>query len=191
MNKKTLLIAVFILVALAQLLVPVKMILDREEVLNSGKEFKFKTSPIDPSDPFRGKYIVLNFDEDQYEEKQARIWNRGETIYVLFTTDHTGFAKIESVSKKAPSLNEDFLKTQVSYIHYSDSTKITINFPFNRFYMEESKAYEAEKIHITSSRDTSHETYASVYIKNGDAVLKDVLIDEVSIVEIVRKSQKK
>lgn len=191
MNKKTLLIAVFILVAFAQLFVPAKMILDREEVLNSGKEYKFKTSPIDPTDPFRGKYIILNFDEDNYEEKQSRIWNRGETIYVLFRSDQAGFAKIESVSKKAPSLNEDFLKTKVSHISYTDSTKITINFPFNRFYMEESKAYEAEKIHITSGRDTSHKTYASVYIKNGDAVLKDVLIDDVSIVEIVRESQKK
>jgi hypothetical protein len=57
--------------------------------------------------------------------------------------------------------------------------------------MEESKAYEAEMVHIESSRDTSQITYALVYIKEGDAVLKDVLIDDVSIVEIVRENLKK
>lgn len=52
-NKKTLL-SVFILVAIVQLYVPAKMILDREDILDTGKEYKFKTEPIDPNDPFRG-----------------------------------------------------------------------------------------------------------------------------------------
>ena len=55
MIKMKILLSVFILVALVQLFVPAKMILDREDILDMGKEYKFKTEPIDPNDPFRGK----------------------------------------------------------------------------------------------------------------------------------------
>lgn len=52
MNRKILL-SVFILVAVMQLYVPGKMIFDNEDILETGIEYKFKTAPIDPSDPFR------------------------------------------------------------------------------------------------------------------------------------------
>ncbi len=57
--------------------------------------------------------------------------------------------------------------------------------------MEESKASDAEEIYAKSLQDTTQLTYALVSIKNGDAVLKDVLIDGVSIKEIVKANQKK
>ena len=56
--------------------------------------------------------------------------------------------------------------------------------------MEESKAYEAEQIYIENQIDSSKKTYALVSIKNGDAVLKDVLIDGVSIREVVKENRK-
>ena len=62
MNKKILLISAFVLVVLVQLYVPAKMIWGREEVLNTGTEYKFRTAPIDPNDVFRGKYINLNYE---------------------------------------------------------------------------------------------------------------------------------
>ena len=55
--------------------------------------------------------------------------------------------------------------------------------------MEESKAYEAELTYRQSQRDTTKLTYALVSIKNGDAVLKDVLIDGISIKEIVETNR--
>jgi hypothetical protein len=56
--------------------------------------------------------------------------------------------------------------------------------------MEESKAEEAELIHRKSQQDKSQVTYALVSIKDGDAVLKDVLINGTSISEIVKRNQK-
>ena len=64
-NKKTQ-IVLFVLVALAQLYVPAKMIWDQEDVLKNGSEYKFKTDPVDPNDPFRGKYITLSFDNNTF-----------------------------------------------------------------------------------------------------------------------------
>ena len=64
MKSRTLILTSFIAVALIQLLVPAKMIWDQEEVMRDGKVFRFKTEPIDPNDPFRGKYITLSFQEE-------------------------------------------------------------------------------------------------------------------------------
>ena len=188
MNSKKIMILAFILVALVQIYVPAKVILDRAIVLRSGKEFKFKTAPIDPSDPFRGKYINLNFNENTFEIQNRENWANGETVFVLLTTDNNGFAKIRSVSKTKPLDNQDFLKAKVDFIIY-DGSKLSIEYPFDRFYMEESKAYNAELTYNRTIRDTSQVTYALVNIKNGESVLKDVMINGIPIREIVKQEQ--
>jgi len=189
MINKKILLPVFILVALVQLFVPAKMILDREDILDKGKEYKFKTEPIDPNDPFRGKYITLRYEDDMIEIQNEADWIRGEIIYVFLTTDNEGFAKIQSVSKENPTNNQDFLKTKVSYVTGNGANKLTIDYPFDRYYMEESKAYDAELTYRESQLDTSQIAYALVSINDGEAVLKDVLINGVSIREIVIKER--
>lgn len=163
------------------------MILNREEVLKSGKEYKFRTAPIDPNDPFRGKYITLDFKENIAKIDSTTQWARDEDIYVTFKTDYDGYANIHSVSKEKPTDNQDFLRAKVDYIMYDDSSKIVIQYPFDRYYMAESKAHKAEIIYLESIRDTTQVTYALVNIKNGDAVLKDVLINGVPIKELINK----
>jgi len=182
MNSKKVLIPVFILIALVQLFAPAKMILDREEVLNTGKEFKFKTVPIDPNDPFRGKYITLRFDDNTIEVQSGKDWAAGETIYVLLSTDSSGFAKIKSVSKDKIISSPDFLKAKVDWV---DGNTLNIDYPFDRYYMEESKAHDAEVQYRESQVKNKQVTYALVSVKEGDFVLLDVLIDGVSIREIV------
>ena len=184
-NKKVLFL-IFILVAIVQLSVPAKMIFDREDVINNGKAFKFKTKPIDPNDPFRGKYIRLRYKGNKIRVQNVADWHRGENIYVFLTTDNEGFAKILSVSKEKQNNNQDYLKTKVNYVA-SGSNTLTIDYPFDRYYMEESKAYGAEITYRKSQLDTNQIAYALVNIKDGEAVLKDVLINDVSIKEIVKK----
>ena len=188
MNSKKIILIAFVLVALVQIYVPAKIILNRSIVLSSGKEFKFKTAPIDPSDPFRGKYINLTFNENTIDIQNKENWTNGENVFVLLTTDNNGFAKIKSVSKAKPLDSRDFLKAKVDYIIY-DGPKLVIEYPFDRFYMEESKAYDAEMTYRRSSRDTSLVTYALVNIKNGESVLKDVMINGIPIREIVKQEQ--
>jgi uncharacterized membrane-anchored protein len=185
MNSKKILFSAFIFVALVQLYVPAKMIWDREEVLNTGTKYNFKTAPVDPNDPFRGKYITLNYDENTVEIENEDDWTIGEKIYVHLTRDDDGFAKIKSVSKAKPTDNRDFLKAKVQSVTSNGSNRLAIDYPFDRYFMEESKAYDAELTYRQSQGDTSKMTYAMVSIKNGEAVLIDVLINEVSIREIV------
>ncbi len=189
MNNKKILLTAFILMVMAQLYVPGKMIWNKEDIINNGIEYKFETAPIDPNDPFRGKYISLSYDKNTIEIENEKDWTSGEKIYVYLTTDKNGFAKIKSVSKQKPNDNQDFLKTNVRMVSENGSNKLTVDYPFDRFYMEESKAYDAEVTYRKTQIDTSKITYALVNIKNGEGVLKDVLIDGISIREIVKAHQ--
>ncbi len=185
MNSQRFVLIAFVLVALAQLYVPAKMIFDREKILREGKEYKFKTAPVDPTDFFRGKYITMSYEENSFKVPATETWDSDENIYVQLTTDKDGFAKILSVSKVYPHHDADYVKAKVNIVEYNsnDLTKIVFEYPFDRFYMEEFKAGDAEEAYRESLRDSAKSTYALVSIKDGEAVLKDVMIDGISIKE--------
>ncbi len=189
MNNKKILLGVFVLVALIQLFVPANMIWSREKVLSEGTEYKFKTAPIDPNDPFRGKYISLNFEQNTIEVENADDWIMEQEVYAILTKDEDGYAKISSVEKERPDGEEEYVQAKAFFVSFNDSNKLSLEFPFDRFYMEESKAYDAELVYRESQIDSSQVTYALVSIKNGEAVLKDVMIDGVSIKEIVKSNK--
>ena len=185
MFNNKILFPLFLLIAFVQLYVPAKMVLDIEDVLKSGTEYKFKSRPVDPTDLLRGKYITLSYEENRVEVEDGNNWRRGEIVYVYLSTDSAGFAKIKSVSKEKLNNNQDYLKTTVRYVSNESPFELTIDYPFDRFYMEESKAYEAESSYRRSRRDTSQIAYSLVSIKDGEAVLKEVLIDGIPIREVV------
>lgn len=174
---------------LLQLYVPAKMIWDKEDVVRTGVEYKFKTRPYDPNDPFRGKYIRLSFEEETVVVDTSLNWARGEEVYAKLGIHKNGFAKIKELSKVAPMDDQDFIKTTVRYSNYKSNT-VRITLPFERFYMEESKAYDAEVLSRVSFRDTSKLVYALVNVKDGEAVMSNVFIDDVPISEVVKQYQK-
>lgn len=175
----------FILVIIAQLAVPAHMIYEQEATLKNGTAYKFKTKPIDPSDPFRGKYITLNYEIDSFDT-EINNWKYNMDIYVYLQKDKDGFAKVKNISKKPLDNTDDYVIAR-SYGYYSGS--VNFEFPFNRFYMNENKAYDAEVSVRKAQRDTLLTCYALVHIKEDKAVLKDVIINNTPIQKYVEKYQ--
>ena len=189
MKKNIIIFVAFALMVASQIYVPASMILSQEDILTSGTTFKFKAAPVDPADPFRGRYVVLSFEENQFEQDTG-IWKSGETIFVHLSTDYEGFAEIFDVSKEAPDSQIEYLKTTVLYPPTTYNNNVTIDYPFYRFYMEEFKATEAERTYWNSLRDTSKVTYAVVNIKDGEYALRDVMINGVSLRHVVETEEK-
>lgn len=174
----------FVLIALVQLFVPLQMILGQETVLDSGTAYKFKTEPIDPNDPFRGKYITLRYNINSAVTTDST-WLQQDDVYVYVKEDSLGFAKLTQISKTPLKIKKDYVVAKVNSYSKHNNT-VRFNLPFNRFYMEESKAKPAEDASRKAQRDTlPNNTYALVYIKEGEAVLNDVIINEVSIADYV------
>ena len=185
--KVTYILILFIMVVIAQVFIPVKMIWYSQEALEHGVAYKFRTQPIDPTDPFRGKYITLRYDIDHFYTPDST-FVVGEEIYVYLKRDKEGFAEVTEVSKQPLELANDFVTARVTYFY---NGKVNFQLPFYRFYMEESKAYDAELAYRKVNRDTMVDNvYALVYVKGQDAVLKNVYINNIPIQEYVENEKK-
>ena len=90
---------------------------------------------------------MLRFSENSYENTEKINWETGETMYVQLTTDSAGFAKIFLIHKEQPGRGIDFVKTTLNYIDSDNTKTVFINWPFERFYMEESKAYDERSVY--------------------------------------------
>ena len=176
---------------LAQLYVPASMIFQKERVIAQGTAYKFRTAPIDPNDPFTGKYITLTFNETGVKVENAEEWNNPDEVYVYLTTDSSGYAMIQSIAKEQPKGRNDYIKANIDYIMTDTLSTVFVRYPFDRFYMEESKAPVAETIYNEAAIDSNQVAYALVMVMNGDAVVRDIFIDDVSITEVIRKEQNK
>jgi uncharacterized membrane-anchored protein len=182
--KKIFLIG-FIVLSLIQLGIPAKMMFDSENAIAKGKEYKFRTAPVDPYDPFRGRYVTLSFDAENYTAP-ADSFATGDIVYVQLKPDSAGYAIIDRVLRSEPSdLSKDYVKAHIDWA-YSD--QVRIEYPFRKFYMEEAKAQGAEKVYREANRRSSGQTaWALVSVYKGQGVLKDVFVDGVSIKEMESK----
>ncbi|MDW3194331.1 MAG: GDYXXLXY domain-containing protein [Cytophagales bacterium] len=189
MTRKTILLIAFALMIMAQLYVPGKMIWDNERVWVKGINHRFITAPVDPVDVFRGKYIDLYILENMVPVADKKAWENGQEVFGLLNVDSAGFTFVSSLLKEQPKPGVNYLKLTINYVPDYGENEVQISFPFQRFYMEESKAYQAELSYNASARDTTSVTYALVSILDGKFVLKDVLIDGVPIKEVAEKAQ--
>ena len=182
---KTPLLIFFLAMCLSQWYVPGAMIVEREDILKNGRIFRFKTAPVDPSDPFRGKYITLDFEADVFKADEALKVERGDEVFVMVEEDSRGFARVKGVAQSLPEDATDYLTAEVSY---KADDRIHLEYPFERFYLEESKASKAEQVYWEANRaDSAQTAYAVVRIRNGKATLQDVLLNDRSIADIVRE----
>ncbi|WP_242134590.1 GDYXXLXY domain-containing protein [Aestuariivivens marinum] len=176
----------FIVVAIAQIFVPINMIFGKEDILAKGQLYKFKTRPIDPADPFRGRYIALDFEVGLYVTKDST-WQRGEDLCIYLETDSLGYAKVSKISRVLlPNEKKNFVNAKARWYN-KQSKELNIQYPFNRYYMGETKAYDAEVAVRNAHQDSLIDTYALVYVKAGEAVLDDVIVNNISIKDYVKK----
>ena len=181
MFSKKVLFPAFIIMVVLQWYFPVQMIRFHERVLQTGKEYKFRVAPVDPNDPFRGKFIVLQFRDVKTTVEKGKDWAWQEDVYLTFQEDEQGFAVISKASSTLPDATQHYLKAQVEYV--SADGEMEIRYPFNRFYMEEFKAPIAEQLYNAAALDTQQVAYAVVHMLNGQGVIKDVMINGKSIQE--------
>ncbi len=186
MNK--FIVFLFGVMCIGQWVVPGMMIYNSETVIADGKVFKFKTEPIDPSDPFRGKYITLQFEADYMLFEDSVRLQPGQKIFVEFNDDSLGYATPVAIHEIEPE-TEHYLQTRVDYVtNFRDNHRVQFDLPFDRFYLQESKASRAEELYREAQRDTTQVAYALVTIGLGQAVIKDVIINDQPVLDMLNNN---
>lgn len=180
MNKKLLIIA-FVIISLFQIYFPLDIILQKEDILKNGKEYKFEIKLLEPYDKIEKQYIYLNFKENNILVLDDKDWEWEETIYILLENDKKGFAKAKSVSKNKPK-SDDFVKAQVLY---ADDKELFFNYSFSKYFFQKKHIKKAKKIYLKHLRDSNNVVYAVVKAKEGEAILKDVMVNKTSFKDLL------
>ena len=193
--KKLSLLILGILI-LAQFAIPYSMIRSREDILNHGELFKFKTRPIDPADPFQGRYVQLGIDQDYipYPKDQKPDLQYNTPIYATIETDEEGFARFTRWSREKPP-GGNFLKTRSKGQRQDwmpESRKriykgMRLEIPFDRFYMDEAKAPRAERMVRDSTQTTN--CWVNIRLLNGKAAIEDVFAEGKSLKDLTSKKE--
>ncbi len=182
---------IFIAVALAQLAVPAWMIVRHERVMRGGEVFKFRTAPVDPRDPFRGEYVVLNFDASSGEWKDPHDGTDGttdETFYAdrtsfaMLARNDSDYAVITALSAEPPT-NGPYI--MVKHWGAVGSAVNRVELPFDRYYLEEGDGAKTESMLMPQWNDgvvsQPLPAFALVRVYEGEAVIEDLIVGDRSI----------
>ena len=175
-------LTIWIVLALAQLAVPAWMIVGQERVLRDGRQLKLQTGPVDPADLFRGRYVALGFSVEQVPRALVRgHFDPNDVAYLELRERPDGFAEAAALHKQKPD-GELVLEAKVTFI--SPHT-VGVELPFNRYYMDENAAPAAENAYRNVATDA--ESWATVRILQGRAVLEELYIGGKPVAEFLRE----
>ncbi|HXT22992.1 MAG TPA: GDYXXLXY domain-containing protein [Thermoanaerobaculia bacterium] len=185
MSGARLRLAVLVVVGLLQLTVPAHMIVARERTLREGTAWRFRTAPVDPADAFRGNYLALRFDAERAAVPAGLAVERDDRVVVPLLRDAEGFAQLGPVSREPPATG-DWLRLRVGWVEKDEAGRSVahIEIPFERFYLDEGLAPRAEAKFSALGRlgePRPLPAWALVRVREGDAVLEDVLINGRSV----------
>ena len=173
-------ILIFVLVALAQLSVPAMLAWGRIQTLAHGRVWKFKTAPVDPEDAVRGRYIQLRLMAEDFTQPEKFV--AIDRVYAVLKETPDGFAEIDHIST-APISGDNVIQVDPGGT-WGDRQHIVI--PFSRFWVTEKSAPEAEKAYRENSRRGKENAYVTVRVRNGDAALEQLYIDNQPLPDYLR-----
>ncbi len=174
---------VFASIALAQWIAPLLQIWRHERTISHGTLFKFKCSAPDPYDLLRGRYLAVRPVESSAMPPAGA--PMGQNAFVELTVGSDGFAKPGNLSITPPT-SGDYLDVK---IRYAFGDHATIEWPFDRFYLNEKLAPQADQWfaeHIRSDKGI----VAEVRVFNGRGVLTDLTYDNKSVLDILKAQSK-
>lgn len=177
---KKLALPIFVLVALAQLSVPAMMAWSRVQTLARGRVWKFKTAPVDPIDAVRGRYVMLRFDAEDFT--QAEQLKSIDSVYAILKETPDGFAQVDHLSS-SPEPGDSAIKVEPGGWWQE---RQHIIFPFHYFWLTEKNAPAAETAYRENSKRGEQNAYVTVRIRNGDAALEQLYIDNQPLADYLR-----
>ena len=145
---------VFACVALLQLAAPLSMISRREMTLRNGRQYRFKTAPVDPYDAFRGRYVALGMRRAGVRVEDTTRFARGQRVFVLLGRDDGGFAVLDGIAQRRPR-DRDYLSTRIRAL---SRTEVSVALPFDRYYMNEKLSFRADYREMRGKRGRSGES---------------------------------
>lgn len=146
------------------------------QLLTHGAVYRFATVPVDPIDPFRGRYVQLHFAAQQLTLSDADAdFAAGDRLYLPLSHNDAGQAQWGSPRRARPD-HGDYLRARVQSLSRNEggARVLTLTLPFDRYYMNETLAPHLET--LLRGRNPP-QAYAQVRILDGRARLAQLIVD--------------
>lgn len=182
--------SLFGILCLAQVSVIGFQIVKYERILTQGEIFYFDVLPLDPYDPFRGRYVTLRFKdankaplakEDEFMEEQrikgyALLEKQEDVTVIKEVTFHK--------PKRSNFLEVTLSSTDTLYrgINEKHETMVYFSLPFDRFYMREDLAPKAELLLRAGSGVALK---AKLRVLEGKGIIEDLVVGDVSLSQFI------
>ncbi len=177
---------IFAVAALAQWSAPLWRIHVYEQTLEHGTLIKLKCTAPDPYDPLRGRFLAVRPEQQQIEIPEGFVLQEGATFYAGLRTGDDGLTTLSGVSLDPPDAGE-FIRLRSRY--YAHGNQVRIEWPFERFYINEKLAPEADRWLAENIR-SAEGVVAEVRVLKGKAVLADLSLGGRSFREILKERVK-
>lgn len=183
-------LAVFAVAAVAQWFLPLSGIWQHERVLSRGTLVRIECAAPDPYDPLRGRYLAVRPAQSSVSEPEGFPRGGGRVpVWATLEAGDDGLARIKSVSLEPVSGPTVIPLTARSWGTVNGTDIVFLEWPFDRLYLNERLAPDADKL-VAERRRDGKTTVAEIRLLDGQAVLTDILLDGVSIREIVKQRAK-
>lgn len=180
----------FALACLAQLAVPLSLVWQHERTRSEGTAWRFQTAPVDPGDPFRGRYVRLAYAAEQTAVPMADsglVYMRQDArMYAELAAGADGYARLVRLHQQRPAAGEyvdvflshmDFQERPDGAVEPARVPAAFVHLPFDRYYLPEDRAPAVEEAYMRASREAQARTWAEVKVRSGHAVLTGLVLD--------------
>lgn len=172
------------LACVVQLAVPASLVVKHEQTRSSGTPWRFQTAPVDPSDPYRGRYVRLGYaveatpvavaapdgDHVAYDQR----------VYAELAPGSDGFARLVQLHRERPEGVEYidvFARAAPNDGDDGPPKALHVHLPFDRFYLPEHRAPQVEQDYLRASREAQANTWVEVRVLDGHAALVSLVLD--------------
>ncbi|HOV14889.1 MAG TPA: GDYXXLXY domain-containing protein [Spirochaetota bacterium] len=194
--KKVIYIVLFICLAIFQLVVISVMVY---KGVKDGQRLSYKCSLYDPYDPIKGRYLRLSFSSSTlnlylfseyiYDQSSDFDKYKNNEVYVVYNTGKDTQNPYLITTNK-PNNDNIFIKAKINYINEENKT-IVLEYPFDRYYIQEDFAIEAENLLRDSANNIDYNPTLVVNIDDeGNSRITNLLIKNTPIEEYISKKIK-
>ena len=187
---------------IAQWAVPLASIRMHEEVIERGTQIRIAVTAPDPYDPLRGRYLLLRPVELEVplDPALASLKSRHK-VWGQLEKGSDGLHHLGKITEQRPDQGDYLPLTTLGAPHAkigrggvvqpdANASKVRVEWPFDRFFVNEKIAPEADVWLRENSREKKA-VVAELRVLNGESVLTNLEFDGASFREVLKKDAQK
>jgi len=188
---KVFLWSAFAAAVIAQWAVPLAGVRAHERTLAEGVPVRLRCAAPDPYDLLRGRFLAVRLQPDRVprmESAEGVNIQRGQPLYLLIEEGEDGVHQVTDAVLEKPADGTLFIAARAGWGGWSGSQNIGIEWPVDRFYLNEKLAPEADQWYAGTVR-AEDGVIAELRVRGGRVVIEDLTYQGTPFREILRARQ--